>query len=236
MKVALLIVATGKYDKFIGNILESAEKYFLKDYDVKYNLFISGNGISVPFTAITKFKRHYVKHKEWPYATLNRYHFFKQYESELQGYDYLFYIDVDTLFTAPITSEILSDRTAVQHCGFVNVRGSYETNPKSTSYVAKNEGTHYFGGGFWGFSNTEFWKFINKAIEMIDTDKSNGIIPIHNDESVLNRYLIDNPPTLILSPSYHYPQSELPYYKKIWKRDYECKILLLDKNHEEVRK
>jgi len=228
MKIVLLVVATNKYVKYLPGLIQSANQYFLNDCDVDVAVFsdqeINRNGF------------YEIEHRKWPHATLNRYHFFKQYESELQGYDYLFYIDVDTLFTAPVTSEILSDRTAVQHCGFVNARGSYETNPKSTSYVAKNEGTHYFGGGFWGFSNTEFWKFIDKAVAMIDTDKANGIIPVHNDESVLNRYLIDNPPTLILSPSYHYPQSELPYYKKIWKRDYECKILLLDKNHEEVRK
>lgn len=228
MKAALLVVATGKYNLYTKSLIISAHEYFMKDCDLFIHIF-SDQQTTGWFT-------HKIEHNPWPASTLNRYHFFKQYESELQGYDYLFYIDVDTLFTAPITSEILSDRTAVQHCGFVGVRGSYETNPKSTSYVAKNEGTHYFGGGFWGFSNTEFWKFINKAVAMIDTDKANGIIPVHNDESVLNRYLIDNPPMLILSPSYHYPQSELPYYKKIWKRDYECKILLLDKNHEEVRK
>lgn len=231
MKVALLVVATGKYIEFVSDWVRSADKYFMTDIDVDYHLFTDSF-----YPSSGKYNAHRVAHNPWPASTLNRFHFFKQDESELQGYDYLFYIDVDTLFTDPITSEILSDRTAVQHCGFVNVRGSYETNPKSTSYVAKNEGTHYFGGGFWGFSNAEFWKFINKAVDMIDTDKANGIIPVHNDESVLNRYLIDNPPTLILSPSYHYPQSELPYYKKIWKRDYECKILLLDKNHEEVRK
>lgn len=229
MKVALLIVATGKYIDFLDKLKYSADKYFLTDCDVYFNVFTDKE--------INRKYFHKVAHNPWPSSTLNRFHFFKQYESELQGYDYLFYIDVDTLFTAQVTNEILSDRTAVQHCGFVSVRGSYETNPKSMSYVAPNEGTHYFGGGFWGFSNTEFWKFINKAIDMIDTDKANGIVPVHNDESVLNRYLIDNKPTFILSPSYHYPQSELPYYKKIWGGvDYECKILLLDKNHEEVRK
>lgn len=232
MKVALLIVATGKYIDFLSDFIRSADKYFMTDLNVDYHLFTDAF-----YPSLGKYNAHRVAHNPWPASTLNRFHFFKQDEESLQNYDYLFYIDVDTLFTAPVTSEILSDRTVVQHCGFVSVRGSYETNPKSTSYVASNEGTHYFGGGFWGFSNTEFWRFINKAIEMIDTDKANGIVPVHNDESVLNRYLIDNKPTLILSPSYHYPQSELPYYKKIWGGiDYECKILLLDKNHEEVRK
>lgn len=228
MKVNLLIVATGKYIDFLPALLKSAEEYFLTGCNVSYHIFTDSGYLIRP-------NIHKVEHKPWPHSTLNRFHFFKQYEKELRDADYLFYIDVDTLLTAAVTEEILSDRTAVQHCGFVNLRGSYETNPRSTSYVHPSEGNKYFGGGFWGFSKDEFWRFMNKAIEMIDTDSSRGITPVHNDESVLNRYLVDNPPTLILSPSYHYPQSELAYYKNIWKRDYECKILLLDKNHEEVR-
>jgi histo-blood group ABO system transferase len=230
MKVALLIVATGKYERFIADLCYSAEKFFMAYNAVNFHVFTDKEE-----REWFNYHYHKVEHKPWPYATLNRFHFFKQYEQSLQDTDYLFYIDVDTLIKAPITSEILSDRTAVQHCGFVNVRGSYETNPLSTSYVAPDEGSYYFGGGFWGFSKAEFWKFINKAIEMINEDAYKGIVPVHNDESVLNRYLIDNPPTLMLSPSYHYPQSELAYYRKIWKQDYECKILLLDKNHEELR-
>lgn len=230
MKVALLIIATGKYTNFISDFIRSADAFFLKDTKVEFHLFTDSF-----YPTRGRYISHLVEHKPWPYSTLNRFHFFKKYESELNA-DYLFYIDVDTLFTAPITTEILSERTAVQHCGFVNTRGSYETDQRSASYVGPNEGTHYFGGGFWGFSKAEFWKFIDQAIEMIDVDAANGITPVHNDESVLNRYLIDNPPTMILSPSYHYPQSELPYYKKIWGGvDYPCKILLLDKNHEEVR-
>src|SRR6185369_16907820 len=102
-----------------------------------------------------------------------------------------------------------------QHCGFVDERGSYETNPASTSYVNDNEGTVYYGGGFWGLSNKEFWKFIDTAVKMINTDKLNDVSILWHDESVLNRYLIDNQPTKILSPSYHYPEG-CEHIKQKW--------------------
>lgn len=229
MKVALLVVATGKYDRYLHDLIASVNDYFMVDCEVDIHIF-SDKQTTGWFT-------HKVEHRPHPYPTLMRYHFFKKYESELKGYDYLFYMDVDCLIKSKITTGILSARVVVQHCGFLNQRGSYETNQKSTSYVAKNEGTHYFGGGFWGFSNTEFWKFINKAVQMLDEDFANNIIPEWHDESVLNRYMIDNPPTKILPHSFHYPEGQIEYYRKLWMGvDYEPVILLLDKNHEEVRK
>ena len=46
-------------------------------------------------------------------------------------------------------------------------------------------------------------------------------------ESHLNRYFIDNPPTIMLSPEYCYPENwDIPFKKR---------LLALDKNHEECR-
>lgn len=232
MKVALLIIATNKYVQFLPELIKSVKEHFLTDCDVSINVF-TDNVIGLDC------RTYLIEHRPHPYPTLMRYHFFKEYELELNRIkaDYFFYIDADCLVKSKITAEILSERTAVQHCGFLNQRGSYEKNPRSTSCVASNEGTHYFGGGFWGFSNTEFWKFINTAVQMLNQDFRNGIIPEWHDESVLNRYLIDNKPTNILPHSYHYPESQISYYRKLWNGiDYEPKILLLDKNHEEIRK
>ena len=63
--------------------------------------------------------------------------------------------------------------------------------------------------------------------ENIYQDLKNNIIAIWHDESHLNRFYIDNKPTLILSPSYCYPES--------WNLPYKKRLLALDKNHKEVR-
>lgn len=229
-KVSILIVATGSYIKYLDKLLESCFKYLLLDCEVTYHVFTDARRRSKGTTV----KYHDIIHKPFPYPTLYRYHFIKAFQHYLNTEDYYIYLDVDTLITAPITSEILSPITATQHCGFVGERGSYDNNIHSTSYVGPEEGDIYYGGAFWCFNFREFWKFIYTATYMIDVDADNKIIPMWHDESVLNRYLIDNPPTRVLNPSYHYPE-DIDYYKKKWKKlglDFECKILLLDKNKE----
>lgn len=241
--VTLLVVATGKYTVFLPKLFKSISDHFLPKCAVQVVVFtdkVYDDG-DASFDSLFDASYNFnwdsvlIEHKPWPYATLHRFHFFKEHYQSLGNTDYYFYIDADTLITDTITDEILGERVTVQHCGFMQKRGTYETNPASSSYVYPQEGTHYFGGGFFGFSFVEFWAMVKMCVDMIDMDTRNGIIPIHNDESVLNRYLIDNPPTKILSPSYHYPQSHIEKYKAQWPENYPCKILLLDKNHEEMR-
>lgn len=228
-RIALLVIATGKYDVFLPRLIESVNKYFLKDCEVAIHLFGDKTTTENCFFYL-------IEHKPFPHTTLYRYHYFQKYKELFSKYDYYFYIDVDTEIKSEITSEILSERTAVQHCGYVGRPGTFETRPESTSFVHQSlRRSPYFGGGFWGFSNEQFWQFIDNAVHMIDEDTKNGIVPVWHDESVLNKYLIMKKPTKILNPSYHYPESNLDYYKRLWPEKYECKILLLDKNHFEIR-
>lgn len=240
MRINLLLIATNKYIQFLPALIQSLEENFLKDCDVIYNIFTDDEKeVQFMFAGTFASKSivtHKIDHYEWPYVTLYRYHFFAIHFNKMVKSDYYFYLDVDTLIKAPITKEeILGDRVGTTHCGYVGARGTYETNPQSTSWVPPHQGTTYFGGGFWGFNYPEFVNFINAATEMINADIENKIIPVWHDESVLNRYLIDNPPTKILSPSFHYPEGNIEKYKAKWPEQYECKILLLDKNHKELR-
>jgi histo-blood group ABO system transferase len=65
----------------------------------------------------------------------------------------------------------------------------------------------------------------------VTKDLVRGVIALWHDESQMNRYLIDNPPTLSLTPSYCFAEefmgnSDYPY---------EPKIIDLKKNHDELR-
>ena len=71
---------------------------------------------------------------------------------------------------------------------------------------------------------------------MVDWESVGGRIPIWHDESVINRYLATNRPTRVLSPSYHFPESNQSIYQSWGGKDkFPCKILLLDKDHKEIR-
>lgn len=238
--VNLLIVATNQYTQFLEPLLDSAWEYFLRGHDVNFCVFTDKKWEVMGQFSKKQYKVSVfeVEHKPWPHSTLKRFSFFRQYKGSLPKADFLFYIDADTLITAPITDEILGERTAVQHCGYLQERGTYETRPESTAFIGPTEGEQYFGGGFWGFSNTEFWKAVEHLTKAIDKDEENDITAIFHDESHANRYFVDNPPTVILSPSYHFPQNHNHIYGK-WRKlgvDFQCKILLLQKNHKEIRK
>ena len=62
-------------------------------------------------------------------------------------------------------------------------------------------------------------------------DEKNGIVAEWHDESHMNRYAIDNPPSKILGLDYCCPD----WPNKIDFSKVNPKILALTKNHEEVR-
>lgn len=235
MKIDLLIVATAKYVKFLPYLVESVKKNFLTSEQVTIHIFTNRvNDVDVLLSQQEiKILIHEIDHQPWPYPTLYRFHFFMRYINEIVG-DYVFYIDADTIIKEKIITDIISPRVAVQHCGFVNGGGSWEVRPQSSSFVEPNKRQVYYGGGFWGFGINNFKTILQFAVDMIDEDANKGIVPIFHDESVLNKLLTIIPPTLVLNPSYHWPENN-PRIWKSWKEEYPCKILLLDKNHKEIR-
>ena len=230
-EVGFLIVCTGKYDIFVEPLIKSIEKHVLPNNKKHYNIF-SDKDINLDNVSYSVFK---IEHRPFPYPTLYRFHFFTDYMSSIVG-DQLVYIDADTLIKADIGTEILTPITATQHCGYVNRWGTFESRMESRCFVNRYEGRNYYGGGFYSFSRSEFEKMANECRSMVDFETSRGRIPIWHDESVINRYLVTNPPTRVLSPSYHFPESNQKIYDS-WGgvQTFQCRILLLDKNHKDIR-
>lgn len=225
-KIGLLLIATGKYDVYIQNIIESAKKYFLPNEEVHFFLFTDSEFWLNKKEE--KFNSFFRKHKSFPAPTLERYETFLTQEERLSQMDYLFYCDVDMLFVDKVKNNILSDRVAVVHPAFVSGNGTPERRIESTAYISEQENNKYYVGGFNGGKASEFLKMSKILSENIDKDNKNSIIAIWHDESHLNKYFLDNPPTLVLPPSYCYPESHEIPFKKI--------LVALDKNHEEIRR
>jgi len=221
-KIGLLIVATGKYISFVEPLIQSADIFFCKNHDVTYFVFTDAHK-----TSSSKIKYIYQNKLGWPFDTMMRYQIYLSNEDLLKEQDYLFSCDADMLFAAPIGNEILGDRIAVQHPGFYQTRGTYEENPESRACVFPGEGKFYFAGGFYGGSVQEFFRIARINAQNINEDYSKGIIAIWHDESHWNRYCIDNEPTVILSPSYCYPEG--------WNLPFEKKLVALNKNHQQIR-
>lgn len=238
MRIDLLIVATNRYTEFLPRLLNTVEKYFFPDADRYIHIFTDKPSDVLDYfygrsSYSFNVKVHTIEHKPWPHATLKRFHFFKQYMDEIDGH-YTFYLDADTTIMSPIGDEILSPRTVVQHCGYVNGGGTFEERTESRAFTPKSLQKTYYGGGFWGFDRSNFRFIVNKAVEMIDDDEAKGIIPIWHDESILNALMASMEPTKVLTPSYHWPQANKRIWDS-WPEQYPCVILLLNKNHKEFQ-
>ncbi|CCB84976.1 hypothetical protein [Parachlamydia acanthamoebae] len=224
--VGLLVMATGKYVSFVPPLVKSADHFFCKNHKVTY--FVFTDGYLEPMPNVVP-----IFHAKmgWPYDTMMRYHVYDMHRDAFAGQDYLYACDADMLFVGEVGDEILGNRVATRHPGFINRPKSsytYERNPLSTAYIPQGEGNDYFAGGFYGGTKDEFLNIVHTNAVNIDQDMQNGIIAVWHDESHWNRFCINNPPTVILSPSYCYPQGlRIPFLPK---------LIALDKNHEEMRK
>ena len=225
--VGLLIIATNKYAQFVEPLIKSADSFFFKnDEDIDVNYFVFTN-IELNIESDRKITYIDVEHKSWPWMTLGRYKLFNSNSDLLKSMDYLYYIDADMRFESYVGKEVLGDIVGTIHPGFLGGRGTPETNPRSLAFISEYTPIQYHAGGFNGGTSKEYLKMANKLDANIEEDYCNGIIAIWHDESHLNRYYVDNPPTISLLPSYCYPES--------WSLPFTRKIVALDKNHDEMR-
>jgi histo-blood group ABO system transferase len=233
MKICLLLIATNHYIQFVNPLLESVERNFLNGHDVSAVLFTDHELEE----ASENIKVSKIEHENWPIPTLKRYHYFCKESEYISNFDYCFYLDVDMKIVGKVGDEILGDLVATQHPGFwYRDRNmfSYERRNQSTAYVPFNEGTMYYAGGFNGGSTTHFLKMSETIVANVNKDFDNGIVAEWHDESHMNRYFINNKPTIELSPSYCFPEAAF-YNPQGWYVPFEPKILALEKNHNKIR-
>lgn len=233
MKICILNIATNKYIQFVEPLLNSIEDNFLNGHDISALVFtnhdIEESSDNVKISTI--------EHENWPIPTLKRYHYFLKEREYISQFDYCFYMDVDMRIENKVGDEILGDLVATQHPGFwfkSSNEFSYERRTQSTAFVPFGEGKMYYAGGFNGGKPEHFLKMSETIVNNVDKDLKNDLIAVWHDESHMNRYLIDHPPTVELNPSYCYPEA-VRYNPIAWNVPFEPKIVALEKNHSEMR-
>ena len=230
-KIALCFIATNDYVDFVQPLIDSADKYFLQGHDVDYYLF--SNQIYGTQTGANRNTYHsFVQHESWPSMTLKRYHIMSK--ADLSSYDYVYYIDADMLFVAPVGDEIFGKLVGVQHPGFYRGGGGWENDTHSVAWIPECKRKNYIAGGFQGGSKYHYLaKYIAK---MIDEDTEKGITAVWNDESHWNAiFSLFEDWFKVLDPSYC--MVEEPAKRKAWGIDhFEPKIIALKKDHKKYQK
>ena len=227
MKIGILNIATNNYKLFLDDLHDSIEEYFLPEYEKKY--FVWSDDSSFNF-------KHNVHHIEiqpqgYPGDTLFRYHYFMMAQKELFDCDYIFYLDADMKIVSYIGEEILTDLLGVQHPGFWEESkrsGTPEPRKESTAYVEPNKIKQYCCGGFNGGKPINFLTMSEVIANNINKDAESDIVALWHDESHLNKYFSEHPPTKILDCGYCAPESA-------WKIPYKNKILALDKSVDKLK-
>lgn len=219
----ILIIATHKYKQFLKQAIKGIEDNW-EDFDI--NIFTDEINPLIPY------KQFKIKHKPFPYPSMLRFQYFNKHEKEITG-DQIYYVDVDARFVRPI--RLQGDLIATRHCGFYFGQvPPGETNRNSIFFGYRFK--RYYGGGFYGARRSVFFSLSKWCERMIDTDLARNVIPSFHDETALNAYLTLNPPTVELSPEFHYPENSEDFIERCWKgNDFTPKLLLLKKNHEEIR-
>lgn len=234
MRICILTIATNKYIQFVERLYNNISENFLNGHEIECLLFTDHE-----VETSDNVKVHQIEHEPWPMPTLKRYNYFIKEKEYISSFDYCYYFDVDMAVVEKVGEEIISDLVATKHPGqsFLDIMNcSYDRNEKSLAYIPYGEGKTYYAGGFNGGKTENFLKMSEVIADRVNQDLKNDIIALWHDESHLNRYLIDNPPTLELPPDYCYPEAALKN-PNAWEvsKYYKPKILALDKNHNTIR-
>jgi histo-blood group ABO system transferase len=234
MKIGLLNIATNRYLEFVDGLYDSANKFFLSKgaFELHYFLFTNlPGGVNRDDVNVI-----YQEHYPWPGMTLRRYEIFCKNSTKLSEMDYLYYCDIDMIFEGYIGDEIIGDSVATLHPGYWNAPLhilSYERSPISRAYVAPGEGQRYFAGGFNGGTSENFLRMSETIYKNIVEDKKIGYTAVWHDESHMNRYFIDHPPSVILDPSYCFPKDA------VWAKEHPFratkKLCALEKDHSQFQ-
>ena len=209
MKIAIFYIATGRYITFFEGFYKTAKKHLLKNHDKTFFVFTDNEDF--PYSKNEDVVIMPQNHLGWPYDTLLRYDMFLRLEQELQQYDYCYYINANCEFKKDVGEEIFP----TEQQGLVGTVWAdyyykspdeypYCRNEKSNAYIPFGSGRHYYMGGLNGGKVKHFIEMSKEISKMTAEDIKNNQIPIHNDESLINKYFL-NREILVLTPNYCFP-------------------------------
>ena len=102
MKLAVIFIGTGDYINFLPGWYESCEKNLVPNTDKEYFVFTDGELDGTPENM------HVLKQGTYKtYITLERFKYILKAESDLANFDYVLFLDADTMVVDTVTEEDL---------------------------------------------------------------------------------------------------------------------------------
>lgn len=220
--VALHLIATNKYTRFLGRIVKSAKKYFFPALRRHFVIYSDDATVvkSLEYAHPTiEFHFKQIQHEPWPFVTLKRFEYFSSMKLNV---DYSFYIDVDSEFIGELDNSFLPQWFAGTEHPLPDQQGSTEKNPASRAALPDILVPTYFCGGFFGGHQNHFMHVSTLLAGRIQDDMQRQVMASWHDESHLNWYLYHHKPSAI----FYRPFAVAESYTNATP---ESKILFLDK-------
>lgn len=226
--ILLNVIATNKYVYFLDGIIESSDNFLFKESSltilIHTNMDISNIQDKYSKNRV-KVIKNTIYHEPWPFTTLKRFHYFLSAEDVIKEYDYSFYIDVDSLFSGVISESVLPTEGMIGtiHPCLFEGPGTPDRNPYSTAYIPVGSNNRYFCGGFFGGSVNNFLETSRRIKSNIEKDIENSVMAIWHDESHLNKYFFENPPSVVLDNHFAAAEEQMHLYPN-------ARVCFLDKS------
>ncbi|XP_055474015.1 histo-blood group ABO system transferase-like [Psammomys obesus] len=210
VSIGLVVFATGEYVAFLEVFLQTAETYFMEGHRVKYYVF-TDQPDSVPLMKPHEGRQIVILEAQGSGHQQDAYDYRMKMISLFskrrfaKEVDYLVCAHVNIIFCHSVGVEILSSLFGTLHplfFGFPRESLVYERQPQSQAYISGEEGDFYYSGAFFGGKVLEVFRLTKFCYQAAMLDKAQYIHVEWPDESYLNKYLLYNKPTKVLSPEY----------------------------------
>ncbi|KAM4640612.1 histo-blood group ABO system transferase 2-like isoform 1-T3 [Discoglossus pictus] len=237
-QIGLFVFAVKKYIQFLLPFLESAERHFMVGHTVKYYVFTDKVAeVKKPELANNRILYlHGVEaDQRWQDVSMRRMQVLSTLTSGqlTKEVDYLVCADVDMIFNDHVGVEMLGDLVATVHPGFFLSEPEqfpYERRPISAAAIPMGHGDFYYMAAFYGGTVEQIHNLTTACQNGITADKKIYVEAAWQEESHLNKYLVYNKPTKVLSPEYIWDNT-LPNGDLVKMR----RFLAVPKNHTEIR-
>uniref|UniRef100_A0A4W5P4K1 Globoside alpha-1,3-N-acetylgalactosaminyltransferase 1, like 4 n=1 Tax=Hucho hucho TaxID=62062 RepID=A0A4W5P4K1_9TELE len=212
LTVTCVSLNSDRYVRFLRDFLETAEKHFMVDFNVRYYVFTDCPD-DVPSVNLSQGRHLTViqvpASNRWQEISARRMEIIQTaIESQIsREADYIFCLDVDSKFHARWGAESLGRLVAVIHPGFYRKTRNhftYERRPASTAYIPMDTGDYYYAGAAFGGFVEDVYTLTKVCRNQLEEDARNSIEAVWQEESHLNRYLLSNKPSKLLSPEYQW--------------------------------
>lgn len=227
MKIGIIYIVTGVYIKFWDGFYASSQRFFCVDAEKSYEVFT--DSAQLASKELSDVRMHLIEDKGWIVNVSSKSKFICEIKDQLTCYDYLFYLNGNFKFIAPIyCGEILPQAEhgyltglSFDHYSTISPdQYPYDRNENCGAFIPYGQGKTYFQGGFYGGRTQEVLALSAWCRDAIEGDFQKKVIARFHDESYINRYLLARHPK-VLNDQYA--------FQDIWPYEGEYKAIILNK-------